>query len=126
MESNLNQTGNTTGSTVQTIGWTLDPVGNPYLSSDSTIVDYGNPTALEKETTQTVDQYGNVTQMQIYGYGPVNGTLPLLRTYNNQYLNTSAYTSLYILNRLWTSTASLETSGMIAGANPAWETRLID
>ena len=57
-------------------------------------------------TTQTVDQYGNVTQMQTYGFGPVGGSLPLLRTYTNTYLGTSAYKSLYIYNRLLTSTVT--------------------
>jgi hypothetical protein len=106
MENRPHRNGNTTGETATSPYWALDPAGNPYLSEVYTVVDHGNSTALAKDTTQTVDQYGNVTQMQIYSYGPVNGSLPLLRTYTNTYLGTSAYTSLYILNRLLTSTVT--------------------
>ena len=96
----------TTGETMAQPFFSLDAVGNPYVSELYTTVDYGNPTSLAKETTQTVDQYGNVTQMQTYGFGPVGGSLPLLRTYTNTYLGTSAYKSLYIYNRLLTSTVT--------------------
>jgi hypothetical protein len=98
--------GNAIGGTVGLLGWSGDAAGNAYLGNVYTIVDYGNPTALAKNTAQTLDQYGNVTLMQMYGYGPVNGNLPLLRTYTNTYLSTSAYTSLYIFNRLLTSTVT--------------------
>jgi hypothetical protein len=70
---------------------TLDPPGVPWQSPWQTV------------TSQTVDQYGNVTQTKIYNYG--NLTTPA-RTFNNTYLNTSNYTSRYILNRLQTSTVS--------------------
>jgi hypothetical protein len=95
---------NTTGETEPYTYYSLDAAGSPYISEVYTFIDVGNPTQLAKETTQTVDQYGNVSQMQVYGYGIAYSNLPLLRTYTKTYLGTSAYTSLYILNRLLTST----------------------
>ncbi len=83
--------------------WTTDSLGNQYISTDLTTEDDYDPTAIQKKTTQTLDQYSNLTQMQVYNYG--NLSTPA-RTYTNTYQNTSAYTSLYILNRLLTSTVT--------------------
>ena len=95
MESRPRHYPNVAGEATSSPTWTLDAASNPYLSQVYAVTDAGNPTALAKKTLQTVDQYGNVTQMQTYGFGPVNRSLPLLRTYTNTYLGTSAYTSRY-------------------------------
>ncbi|HTS46968.1 MAG TPA: RHS repeat-associated core domain-containing protein [Bryobacteraceae bacterium] len=89
--------------------WTTDSAGNPYISEIVTQEAYNTSNAILKVTTQTLDQYGNVTQMQLYNYGPP-GTGQggsLARTYTNTYLtNNSNYTSRYIFNRLSTSTVT--------------------
>ena len=94
---------NTNGGHHDIYAWTTDSVGNPYISTDTATEDEGNPTQIVKQTTQTLDQYGNVTQMKIFDYG--FGSTPM-RTYTNTYLATSAYTSLYIFNRLLSSTVT--------------------
>ena len=74
--------------------WSQDANGNFYISS--TLNTY-NPGGFQTKVSQSVDLYGNVTQVQKYQFG--NLTTPS-RTYNYQYLNTSNYTSRYIYNRL--------------------------
>ena len=76
--------------------WTTDPVGNPYVSSVVTTEDYSNATQVQKQTTQTLDQYGNVTQLQVFDYGAPGGPpqTTAARTYANTYLtNNGNYTS---------------------------------
>jgi len=80
--------------------WAQDAVSNSYIASATTTADPGQSYAAAKMTTQTVDTYGNVTQVNTYDYG--NLTTPI-RTDNYTYLNTSGYTSLYIFNRLTSS-----------------------
>ena len=94
---------NTAGGHYETYTWTTDPAGNPYLGTALVAEDHLNPTEVDKKTVQTKDQYGNVTQMQIFDY---NFASTPMRTYTNTYLNSSSYTSLYILNRLATSTVT--------------------
>ena len=53
---------------------------------------------------QSVDNYGNVTQVQNYDFG--NLTTPA-RTYNYTYLNSSAYVNGYILNRMASSSVTI-------------------
>ena len=93
---------------VDFFGWSSDPAGNPYISLTYGVEDNGTPTSVWKETTQTLDQYGNVTQMQLYNYGTPGSNTPgpLARTYTNTYLNSSNYTSRYIFNRMATSTVT--------------------
>ncbi len=58
-------------------------------------------------STQTLDQYGNVTQSVVYPYN--NATTPAttpLRTFSNTYLNTTSYTSNYIFNLLASSSVT--------------------
>ncbi len=80
--------------------WTQDTVGNSYIATALVTADPGQSYAAQKQTTQTVDYYGNVTQVNTYNYG--NLTTPM-RTDNYTYLNTSAYLSRYIFNRMTSS-----------------------
>jgi hypothetical protein len=93
----------TTGAQFDDYTWTTDSAGNPYITTDLTTQDHGNTTQVQKQTTQTRDQYGNLLQMKVYNYG--NLTTPA-RTYTNTYLTGSNYTSRYIFNRLLTSTVT--------------------
>ena len=89
--------------------YSTDPAGNSYVSTSYSTEDYSTSNSVMKETTQTLDQYGNVTQIQQYNYGsPSSSPSPgsLARTYTNTYLNSSTYTNAYILNRLSTSTVT--------------------
>ena len=72
--------------------WTQDANGNFYIGSTQNTYNPGSSQAVS-QTNQTVDVYGNVTQVQKFNFG--NLTTPL-RTYNYSYLNSSNYTSLYI------------------------------
>ena len=82
--------------------WSQDSVGNSYISTTLNTLDSGQTYQAQSKTTQTVDIYGNVTQVNTFNYG--NLSTPA-RTNNYTYLNSSAYTSRYIFNRL--STASV-------------------
>jgi hypothetical protein len=77
--------------------WSQDGVGNSFISSALTTADPGQSYQVQSKSTQSVDNYGNVTQVNGYDFG--NLSTPA-RTTNYTYLNTSAYTSRYILNRL--------------------------
>ena len=72
----------------------------------------------DTQTTQTMDQYGNVTQVQVYsfGWGSVGS---LARTYTNFYLyqNNSAYVPYYIFNRLLASTVTDGTNSATLASN---------
>ncbi|HEY7338162.1 MAG TPA: DUF2341 domain-containing protein, partial [Bryobacteraceae bacterium] len=80
--------------------WAQDGAGNSYLSSTITTADPGQPYQAQKQTNQAVDGYGNVTQVAYYNWG--NLSTPM-RTDNFTYLNSPAYTSRYIFNRLTSS-----------------------
>ena len=62
------------------------------------------PQLAQKATAQTVDIYGNVTQVLNYNFGSTTGSLA--RTYNYTYLNSSAYTARYMYNRLVSATVT--------------------
>jgi len=78
------------GVTLQQVAttWTQATFG-PYISSTTTTMNPGQTYAVSKVVNQTLDQFGNMTQMQVYDYSGA-----LRRTYNNTYLATSAYTAL--------------------------------
>jgi hypothetical protein len=91
-------------------GWAATGNGNVYVSSVVTTLDPGTQQAQTK-TTQVVDNYGNVTQQQVYGWG--NLSTPA-RTYDFTYLTDPTYTSRYIRNRLTLATVTP------AGGTAAW------
>jgi hypothetical protein len=85
--------------------WALTPTSlNPYIGTTVTKLDPGTNEA-DKKSVQTLDQYGNVTQLQAYNFG-AGAPGSVARTYNNTFLSTSPYTSRYIYNRLKTSTVT--------------------
>jgi RHS repeat-associated protein len=84
--------------------WSQDPAGHPYISADTSISDEGTGNQQSALSTQTLDQYGNMTQSVIY---PYNNTTTPLKTYNNTYITSSNYTSSYIYNLLSTSTLTM-------------------
>ena len=84
--------------------WSQDPAGHPYISADTSISDEGTGNQQSALSTQTLDQYGNVTQSVIY---PYNNTSTPLKTYNNTYITSSNYTSSYIYNLLSTSAVTV-------------------
>jgi len=82
----------------QDFTWAQTPTSaNLYISSTLTTLDPGQSYQAQKKTTQTLDQYGNLTTMQLYNFG--NLSTPA-RTYANTYLTDPNYTSRYIRNRL--------------------------
>ena len=118
----LTTAGSANGITHDTYIWSLeqDAIGktySPYISSKTSVMDEGTPNAQSALSTQTLDQYGNVTQAIIY---PFNSSTPL-KTYNNTYLNDSAtnpitglpatYIENYIRNRLVSTTLTLPGGG---------------
>ena len=85
--------------------WSQTPTSNnPYISTKVAAMNPGGSNAQSTTTTQTEDQYGNVTQAVIY---PYNSTTTPLKTYANVYLNSSTYTTNYIFNRLLTTTLTM-------------------
>ncbi|MBV8844418.1 MAG: hypothetical protein JO307_16545, partial [Bryobacterales bacterium] len=93
-------------------GWVQDAVGNSYIAATQTVLDPGQPSQAVKQTNQTVDIYGNVTQVVYYNW---NNLSTPMRTDNFTYLNSSAYTSQYIFNRLTsspTTTISYDGAGL--------------
>ena len=86
-----------------TYTWSQDPAGNPYISAKSSASDPGSSNAESAYSTQTLDQYGNVTQSALY---PYNNTTTPIKTFANTYLNTSTYISNYIFNRLVSSSVT--------------------
>src|SRR5271165_6872857 len=98
------QYGTNTGSQELDYTWTTNASGNLYVSKTVTTQDFALSSAVAKNTTQTQDQYGNVTQVQLSNWGQTS----VVRTYTNTYLNSSNYTSLHIVNRL---TGSAVTDG---------------
>ncbi len=83
--------------------WSQDPAGRNYISRTQDILDPGQSYAATKQTDQTIDQYGNVVQTKLYAYGNLSSAA---KTYHNTYVTDSNYTSLYIYNRLLTSTVT--------------------
>lgn len=94
--------------------WTQDALGNSYISSTLTTTDPGQTYQAQKKTAQTVDIYGNVTQVQNYDYG--NLSTPV-RTYNYTYLNCSPYPANYIYNRLTGASVTDGTSNVTLATN---------
>ncbi len=87
--------------------WVQDSAGNPYLGTTVTTLDPTQSYAISKKTTQTLDAHGNATQMELWDY--YTGTPPTnpARTYTNTYRTDNGactYSSLYIFNRLLSST----------------------
>ena len=70
--------------------------GGAYIASIVTTADMGTTAQVQKRVTQTVNDWGNVTQAQTFDYG--NLTTPV-RTYAMTYLEGANYTSRYIRNR---------------------------
>jgi hypothetical protein len=56
LEKRPHQSGSTAGETAVTPTWTTDTAGNPYMSAVYTIEDNFNPTAIAKQTSQTIDR----------------------------------------------------------------------
>lgn len=83
--------------------WSQDSAGNCYISQTQDIANPGQSYAATKQVAQTMDQYGNVTQTKLYA---INSLSTPAKTYTNTYLSSSNYTSLYIYNRLVSSTVS--------------------
>ncbi len=99
--------------------WSQDPAGNPYISAKSTTIGQGTSNQQTALSTQTLDQYGNLTQSAVYPYG--NTTTPIA-TYNNTYLNSSTYTSNYIFNRLVSSSVTPAGGSAITLATNTYDT----
>lgn len=90
----FNASGDSTPRRKENYTW-VNTSGNYYIGTNTETVD-----GVSKNTTQTLDQYGNVKTLAQYDWG--NATS---RTYTNRYLHEqiSAYIPLYILNRPYTS-----------------------
>lgn len=80
--------------------WTQDSAGNNYVGTVVTSLD---STSVSTTTTQTLDTNGNVLQVVKYNYPDLS---PASLTYTYAYLNSSAYTSRYIFNRLTSATVT--------------------
>ena len=87
--------------TRDTYTWAQSSSGNPYIATKVSVADEASSNPASAETTQTVDAYGNMTQMVVY---PYNNTTTPLQTYNNTMLTASGYLSNYIRNRVLTTT----------------------
>jgi RHS repeat-associated protein len=83
--------------------WTQDAVGRNYIGRTQDISDPTRAYRATKQVDQTIDQYGNVTQTKLYAYNNLNTPAKI---YTNTYLSDPNYTSLYIYNRLLSSTVS--------------------
>ena len=95
--------------------WSLTPTSSkPYISQVVTTMD-----GVSKKTTQSLDQYGNLTQMLAYDWGAQSVT----RTYTNTYLAggsggySSSYKTDYIFNRLLTSSVTDGTKSTVLVTN---------
>lgn len=98
------------GFMVENFTWARTPTSlNRYIGTTVTNLSPGAPWEADKQTTQTLDQYGNVLTVQAYNFGPRGGGVgSLARTTTNTYLyqSNSTYASYYILNRLVSSTVT--------------------
>jgi len=77
--------------------WTQDAAQRPYVNAVLNTIDPGQSYQKQSKTEQTLDGYGNLTQMKIYGFGSL---VTAAKTYTNYYLTDSNYTSRYIRNRV--------------------------
>jgi len=77
--------------------WAQNATLNSYVASTLSTADPGQAYQAQKKVNQTVDQYGNVTQVQNFNYG--NLTTPA-RTNDYYYVASGSFTSRYIFNRL--------------------------
>ncbi len=93
--------------------WIPDANGNFYVGTTLNTYNPGS-TQVVSQTNQTVDVYGNVTQVKKFNFG--NLTTPA-RTYNYSYLNSSNYTSRYIYNRLVSATVTDGTNTVTLASN---------
>ena len=112
------------GPVVQTqndVTWVQDAALNSYVATNLTTSDPGQSYQAQGETTQTVDTYGNVTQVNQYNYG--NLSTPY-RTTNYAYLNSSGYLSRYIYNRITSATETDGTNSVTLGSNSYDQTGL--
>ena len=83
--------------------WAQTPTSvNPYIGTTVTTLDYAQSYQAQKQSTQTLDQYGNLATMQVYDFG--NLSTPA-RYYFNYYVTDSNYISRHITNRLSSSYA---------------------
>ncbi len=97
---------------------------NPYISSTTAYVNYGQSNAISKTTTQTLDRYGNVTQMVVSDWS--GGSAPS-RTYTNTWLHGADggglvnpqlyYDQHYFRNRLSSSSLTDGTSSVTLATN---------
>lgn len=86
---------------------------HPYTQKATTQLDPGTAAAVETRTENTVDDWGNVTQTAVYGYGHTAPGVAADRTYNTTFLTGSIYTSQFMFNR-----PTLQTmSGTVLGTN---------
>ena len=98
--------------------WTQYPgTGNSYISSTAATYSGG----AQAITNQSVDAYGNVTQLKKYDFGSNT-----YRTYNYTYLNSSNYTPLYIFNRLTSAAVTDGTNNVTLATNSYDNNQLLD
>jgi len=81
----------------ETYTWTQDAAGRPYVGTVLSESFHTDSTVKQSKTEQTLDVYGNLTQMKQYDFGNL---ATAARTYTNTYLTGANYTSRYIFNRL--------------------------
>ena len=93
--------------------WNQDANGNFYIGSTLTTWNPGS-SQVQTKTNQTVDVYGNVTQVQKYSFSSLSTPA---RTYNYSYLNSSAYLGLYIYNRLTSAAVTDGTNNLPLASN---------
>ena len=98
-------------------------MSRPYVSQVQTTLNPSSINGRTSKTEQLLDVYGNVSWTKLYDYG--NLTTPV-RTYTNTYLADPAYTSLYIRNRLLTSTLNDGTNTTTLVSNTYDTTALTD
>ncbi len=100
--------------------WTTDAIGHPYISSTSTVVDPGTANAKTSKSDQTIDIYGNVTQMKMYDYADLVNPA---RTYNYTYLHqtSSQYVPLHIFHRVKTVTVQKNGGSVITLAQNTYD-----
>ncbi len=89
--------------------WLNDPAGNPYISEKDSATDPSGSNPQYSKTTQTLDQFGNMTQSAVYPYNASSYTnfsnsTPPLNVYNSTYLTDSGYLANYIRNRVLSTT----------------------
>ena len=84
--------------------WAQNSTLNSYIGTTVTRLNPGTG-EVDKETDQTLDPYGNLTQMVVKNFGS-GAPGSVARTYHNTYLGGTNYTSRYIFNRLLTSTVT--------------------